>query len=166
MTLEKLSVILIVLVWTTNSLADNHRSRRSGNEYILHRCTATAELIRKHRNEDIAGISSRKTEEDLAQLQTQQKGSLINATQSEVAKQISSSVYRRMTHMRRRGNGHARRIAAKYLADTPLKTVNINVSQDRPSAFKKKNPLPELARDTSSRKIDSLPHVIIIKSVT
>lgn len=122
-------------------------------------------MIRKHRNEEIAGVSSRKAEEDLAQSQTQEKGSLIDATQSEAAKQISSGVYRRMTHMRRRGNGHARRIKGKYLADTPLKTVNIDIPQDRPSAFKKKSPLPELARNTSGN-IDSSPHVIIIKSVT
>jgi len=166
MTLEKVILILIVLVSATDSLADyHHRSRRSSNEYILHRCTATAELIRKHRNEEIVGVSSRKAE-DLAQSQTQQKGSLIDATQSDTSKQISSSVYRRTTHMRRRGNGHARRIAGKHLIDTPLKTVNIDVSQDRPSAFKKKNPLPELARNVSGRKIDSSPHVIIIKSAT
>lgn len=119
-------------------------------------------MIRKHRNEDI-GVSSRKTE-DLAK--TQQKGSLIDATQSEISKQISSGVYRRMTHMRRRANGHARRITGKHLVDTPLKTVNIDMPQDRPSAFVKKSPLPELARNVSSRKIESSPHVIIIKSVT
>ncbi|XP_011158142.1 uncharacterized protein LOC105194756 [Solenopsis invicta] len=165
MTLEKVTVILIVLIWATDSLADYNRTKRSSNEYILHRCTATAELIRKHRNEEITGVSSRKAEGNLAQSQTQQKDSLIDA-QSEAAKQFSSGVYRRMTHMRRRGNGHARRITSKRLADTPLKTVNIDVSQDRPSAFKKKNPLPELARDTSGRKIESSPNVIIIKSVT
>lgn len=121
-------------------------------------------MIRKHRNEEVR-VSSRKAEEDLAQSQTQQT-SLIDASQSESSKQISSSIYRRMTHMRRRGNGHARRITDKHLADTPLKTVNIAVSQDRPSAFKKKNPLPELARNISSKKIDASPHVIIIKSLT
>ncbi|XP_011703207.1 PREDICTED: uncharacterized protein LOC105459132 [Wasmannia auropunctata] len=166
MTLKKVTVILIVFVWATDSLADYHpRSRRSGNEYILHRCTATAELIRRHRNDE-AGVSSRKAEGNLAQSQTQQKGSLIDAIQSETSKQIMSGVYRRMTHMRRRGSGHARRIAGKHLADTPLRTVNIDVPQDRPSAFKKKSPLPELARNMSGRKIDSSPHVIIIKPVT
>jgi len=98
--------------------------------------------------------------------QSQQKDSLIDDIQSETFKQISSGIYRRMTHMRRRGSGHARRIIGKHLADTPLKTVNIDVPQDRPSAFKKKSPLPELARNISDRKIDSSPHVIIIKSVT
>ncbi|XP_071558033.1 uncharacterized protein [Temnothorax nylanderi] len=165
MTLEKVIVILVVLVSATDSLADyHHRSRRSSNEYILHRCTATAELIRRHRNEEVTGVSSRNAE-DSAQSQTQQKGSPIDATQPETSKQISSSVYRRMTHMRRRGNGHARRITGKHLVDTPLKTVNIDVPQDRPSAFKKKNPLPELARNMTGRKIDSSPYVIIIKSV-
>ncbi|XP_011634056.1 uncharacterized protein LOC105425144 [Pogonomyrmex barbatus] len=171
MTLRKVIVILIVFIWISDSLADyHHRSRRSGNEYILHRCTATAELIRKHRNEDVANISSRKTEEDLAQLQMQQRNSGFIATvpidATQTSNQISSGIYRRMTHMRRRGsNGHARRITGKHLADTPLKTVNIDIPQDRPSAFKKKIPLPELVRDIASRKIDSSPHVIIIKSV-
>lgn len=123
-------------------------------------------MIRKHRNEEVVGVSSRKAEENLAQSQTQQKSSLIDTPQSESSKQVSSSVYRRMTHMRRRGNGHARRITDKHLADTPLKTVNIDVPQDRPSAFKKKSPLPELARNISGRKIDASPNVIIIKSLT
>jgi len=171
MILNKVSVILIALVWATDSLADyHHRSRRSSNEYILHRCTATAELIRKHRNEDVVGINSRKAEGESIQSQERGSGSvataLTDATQSETSKQISSGIYRRMTHMRRRGSGHARRITSKHLADTPLKTVNIDVPQDRPSAFKKKNPLPELAHDISGRMIDSSPHVIIIKSVT
>ncbi|XP_018365003.1 PREDICTED: beta-1,3-glucan-binding protein-like [Trachymyrmex cornetzi] len=166
MTLKKVTVILIIFVWATDSLAVYYpRSRRSSNEYILHRCTATAELIRKHRNEDV-GASLRRAEGNLAQSQTQQKGSLIDAIQSETSKQISNGVFRRMTHMRRRGSGHARRNAGKHLADTPLKTVNIDVSRDRPSAFKKKNPLPELSRNISGRNIDSSPHVIIIKSLT
>ncbi|KYN40475.1 Beta-1,3-glucan-binding protein [Trachymyrmex septentrionalis] len=166
MTLKKVTVILIIFVWATDSLVVYYpRSRRSSNEYILHRCTATAELIRKHRNEDV-GASLRRAEGNLAQSQTQQKGSLIDAIQSETSKQISNGVFRRMTHMRRRGSGHARRIAGKHLADTPLKTVNINVPQDRPSTFKKKNPLPELSRNISGRNINSSPHVIIIKSVT
>ncbi|KAL0125231.1 hypothetical protein PUN28_004396 [Cardiocondyla obscurior] len=164
MTLARVIIIFIVLVSATDSLADYHRrSRRSNNEYILHRCTATAELIRKHRNGEVIGVSSRKTE-DLAQ--TQQKSSLIDATQSDVSKQISNGVYRRMTHMRRRGSGHARRITSKQLVDTPLRTVNIDVPEDRPTTFKKKNPLPELTRNISGRKIDSSPNVIIIKSVT
>ncbi|XP_018316214.1 beta-1,3-glucan-binding protein isoform X2 [Mycetomoellerius zeteki] len=166
MTLKKVTVILIIFIWATNSLADYYpRSKRSSNEYILHRCTATAELIRKHRNEDV-GTSLRRAEGNLAQSQTQQKDSLIDDTQSETSKQISNGVFRRMTHMRRRGSGHARRIAGKHLTDTPLKTVSIDVSQDRPSAFKKKNPLPELSRNISGRNIDSSPHVIIIKSLT
>ncbi|XP_011881197.1 PREDICTED: uncharacterized protein LOC105569381 [Vollenhovia emeryi] len=163
MTLGKVIVILVVLVSATDSLADyHHRSRRSNNEYILHRCTATAELIRRHRNEEV-GASSRRAEDSA---QSQEKGSPIDAIQSEASKQISSGVYRRMTHMRRRGTGHARRITGKHFVDTPLKTVNIDMPQDRPPAFKKKSPLPELARNVSGRKIESSPHVIIIKSAT
>lgn len=133
----------------------------------MHRCTATAELIRKHRNKEVVPINSRKAENS-SQSQIQEKtpnsvGTALNdARQAEISRQTSSSVYRRTTHMRRRVNGHARRIAGKHLADTPLKTVNIDVPQNRPLVFKKKNPLPELAHDVSGRKIDSSPHIIII----
>lgn len=126
------------------------------------------ELIRKHRNGE--GVSSRKTEADSSsRLQIQQRDpeifaatTLTDATRSET----SSGIYRRMTHMRRRGSGHARRIASKHLTDTPLRTLNIDTSQGRPSAFKRKNPLPELAHDVSGGKIDPSPRVVIIKSVT
>ncbi|CAL1674731.1 unnamed protein product [Lasius platythorax] len=168
MILKKVTVILIVFIWARDSLAGCHRSRRSNNEYILHRCTATAELIRKHRNGE--GVSSRKTENDSSsRLQLQQRDPeifaatiLTDASQSETP----SGVYRRMTHMRRRGSGHARRITGKHLADTPLRTLNIDAPQGRPSVFKRKNPLPELAHDVSGRKIDSSPRVVIIKPVT
>jgi len=144
----------------------------SANEYILRKCIATAELIRKHRNEENVGFSSRKTDEDLFQPHIQRQKNpdfatiLTDVSQPEVSKQTSSSIYRRMTHMRRRANGQARRIAGKQLADTPLKTVNIDAQEDRPSAFKKKSLLPELAHDVSDKKIDLSPEVIIIKSVT
>lgn len=143
----------------------------SDNEYILHRCTATAELIRRHRNKEVVPINSRKAGNS-SQSQIQQKApnfvapTLSDALQSETSKQTSSSVYRRTTHMRRRVNGHARRIAGKHLVDTPLKTVNIDVPQNRPLIFKKKSPLPELAHDVSGRKIDSSPHIIIINPIT
>lgn len=153
-----------------------YKSFISANEYILRKCIATAELIRKHRNEESvgAGVSSRKTDEGSFQTQQQQQQrnpefmppTLTEISQPEASKQTSSSVYRRMTHMMRRANGHARRITGKQLSDTPLKTVNIDTSEDRPPAFKKKIPLPELAHDVSGRKIDSLPHVIIIKPIT
>ncbi|EZA53411.1 hypothetical protein X777_06492 [Ooceraea biroi] len=175
MTLERVTVILIVFIWASDSLADHHhhhyhRSSRSTNEYILRKCIATAELIRKHRNEETVAVSSRKAEGNLLQPQVQQRNPdfvsafLTDVSQPEVSKQ--SSIYRRMTHMRRRANGHARRITSKQLADTPLKTVNIDAPEDRPLAFKKKSPLPELAHDVSGRNIDPSPHVIIIKPVT
>ncbi|KAM0736748.1 hypothetical protein ACS0PU_006397 [Formica fusca] len=169
MILKKVAVILIVFIWARDSLAGyHHRSRRSNNEYILHRCTATAELIRKHRNGE--GVNSRKAEDDSSsRLQIQQRDpeifvatALTDASRSET----SSGVYRRMTHMRKRGSGHARRITGTHFEDTPLRTLNIDTSQGRPSAFKKKNPLPELAHDVSSGKIDSSPRVVVIKPVT
>ncbi|KAL6430255.1 hypothetical protein ACFW04_007763 [Cataglyphis niger] len=168
MMLKKVAVILIVFIWAHDSLANyHHRAKRSNNEYILHRCTATAELIRKHRNGE--GVNSRKAEDDpSSRLQIQQKDPELfiatNTALTDVSRpETSSGVYRRMTHMKRRGSGHARRITGTHLADTPLKTLNIDVSQDRPTAFKRKNPLPELAHDVSSRKIDSSPRVVIIK---
>lgn len=168
MILKKIAIILIVLIWVCDSLADYHRFKRSNNEYILHRCTATAELIRKHRNGE--GISSRKAEDDSSsRLQIQQRDPAIFAATTltdAFRPETSSGVYRRMTHMRRRGSGHARRITSKHLADTPLRTLNIDASQDRPSAFKRKNLLPELPHDVSGGKIDLSPRVVIIKPVT
>ncbi|XP_014468578.1 PREDICTED: uncharacterized protein LOC106741281, partial [Dinoponera quadriceps] len=143
----------------------------TANEYILRKCIATAELIRRHKNE---GVNSRKAEANLSQSQAEQRRNYestatilpTNVSRMETPRPISSSVHRRTTHMRRRGNAHARRIMGKHLADTPLRTLHIDAPQDRPPAFTKKSPLPELARDASGRKIDSSSNVIIIKSVT
>ncbi|XP_032680372.1 uncharacterized protein LOC116848409 [Odontomachus brunneus] len=168
MTLKKFIVASIILIWAGDSLADHHRSRRSTNEYILHRCTATAELIRRHRNEGMIDVNSRQADLSQSQIQWRNHDStatnpLTNVSQLETPRQTSSSAKRRTTHIRRRGNAHARRIMGKYLADTPLRTLHIDAPQDRPSAFKKKTALPELAHDASDRKIDSSQNVIVIR---
>ncbi|XP_011137958.1 uncharacterized protein LOC105182313 [Harpegnathos saltator] len=179
MTLEKFIVASIILVWAGDSLAGHHRSRRSSedlitaNEYILHRCTATAELIRRHRNEGVININSRKAEVGLPHPQIQRRNYDSTATilptnvsRLETPRQTSSSAHRHTAHMRRRVNAHARRIVAKHLADTPLRTLHIDAPHDKPSVFKKKSPLPELEHNTFGRNIDSSQNVIIIKPIT
>lgn len=98
MMLEKLTIILIIFAWANDSSAVSNRLKRSnGGDYILHRCTATVQLIRKHRNE----VNSHK-DKDLSQQQIQVRSlesvAMTNARRPEISRTISSSTHRYTTH--------------------------------------------------------------------
>jgi hypothetical protein len=59
-----------------------------------------------------------------------------------------------------------RHLINKNTTDTPLGTIDVKtIYEDIPKVFKKKDPLPELDRNSSARNLDTDTPIIIVQSL-
>ncbi|KAG7213006.1 hypothetical protein KM043_002343 [Ampulex compressa] len=140
----------------------------AANEFVLHRCIATVELIRRHRKNEPTGVKLSKANEGLHVSSVARKEELETPvkTVASVAQVESNATDSNRVNRTRVDIDPPRRSETGVRNDTPLKTVSIQaVRKDRPPIFRRKVPLPELERDILGRKIDASPNVIIIKPV-
>ncbi|XP_012276313.1 uncharacterized protein LOC105697525 [Orussus abietinus] len=154
-----------------------------GNEYIiLGSCTATAQLIRKHRNKEPLGADLMTTvdytSEEFASSTTanieMQKSDVHDIKTTRIPtmypkhpplKTSDNHKYYFQSDERPSGKILGRQSYTKSGTDTPLRTVNVEaIYKDRPLLFKKREPLPELRRDVLFGRKETSAFIVIKSS--
>ncbi|KAK2585336.1 hypothetical protein KPH14_010017 [Odynerus spinipes] len=144
------AIVLILILSGNSSGVALHRLKRSQNDYILHRCIASAELIKAHvvERSPAQSISSDIRKEDTNQVNAYYDTTMVQQNNKKIKMHDDVQEHYTLTDSK----------------DTPLKTVNIEaIQKNRPLIFQKKYPLPELQRNVSSGLSEMSTNVIIIK---
>ncbi|XP_033230835.1 uncharacterized protein LOC117181918 [Belonocnema kinseyi] len=166
-----LIVIVIIVLCDYSVSKPQFRSKRSGRDYILRSCTATAYLIRKHRNHAISDLPKNTSAPELifslpkqsSKYHSPIKSDARTHTREESAKLKLPN--KRLYHGRRIGNHINRANLPEFnLKDTPLRTVHIEpIYKNRPPIFMKKDPLPELKGNVPGEDVHADARVVVVK---
>ncbi|XP_011496321.1 PREDICTED: uncharacterized protein LOC105360969 [Ceratosolen solmsi marchali] len=134
------------------------RSKRAESDFILRSCTASAQLTRKHRTNDASQLTAKNSN-----LTKFTSPSLVLSSQK--VKNSNVNKYLR-NDLRLQTRSKGRHLIDKNTTDTPLGTVDVKtIYKDIPRLFKKKDPLPELDRNSSARNLDTDTPIIVVQSL-
>lgn len=121
------------------------------SDFILRSCTASAQLIRKNRNEG-------------SQLPVQNSNLPKLASASLILDNSKNKNTNFNKHLRLRTRSKGRHLADKSVTDTPLGTVDVKtIRKETPKLYKKRDPLPELDRHGNARNLDTDTPIIVVQ---
>ncbi|XP_043467983.1 uncharacterized protein LOC122502138 [Leptopilina heterotoma] len=182
--IRKLLLVTIIIVLCDFTISKRQfRSKRSGRDYVLHSCTATANvnLVRKNRNHALTGddilrnSSAMEFPFSLPKRNSKYHSpikaeSAINHTRNDERGKIKSPTDKRLYG--RRIEDHQHHHHQNVLSqlnqhkDTPLKTIRIRSFQkNHQPIFSLKDPLPELERHIPGRKIKTPASFVVVRSL-
>ncbi|OXU31431.1 hypothetical protein TSAR_004709 [Trichomalopsis sarcophagae] len=143
--------ILIVGSCDGANLRRVFRSKRAESDFILRSCTASAQLIRKNRNEG-------------SQLPVENSNLPKLASESFVLDRSKNKNVNFNKRFRLHTRSKGRHLTDQNITDTPLGTVDVKtIQKETPKLFKKRDPLPELDRHGNARNLDSDAPIILVQ---
>ncbi|XP_051169786.1 uncharacterized protein LOC127287090 [Leptopilina boulardi] len=176
--IRNLLLVTIIIVLCDITISKRQfRSKRSGRDYVLHSCTATANLVRKNRNHALTGdilrnsssimelpfsLPKRNNPIKLETIHTRDNRGKIKSPSTD--KRLYG---RRIIHDNNNNNYHRNGLAQLNIKDTPLKTIRIKSHQkNRSPIFMIKDPLPELLEHHNPvRKVKTASSIVVVRSL-
>ncbi|XP_017796404.1 PREDICTED: uncharacterized protein LOC108577723 [Habropoda laboriosa] len=155
--------LIITKIHLNCGLNSNTNYQSRGHEFILHKCIASVQLNRKHRDEGTSNINSNKPVEYISFTMREK-----NSTSRELQpapKYVNSEFNNNnsYTNYETDNNTGVKRFSTKGIENTPISTLNIKSMKSLLPIFTRKRLLPEL-ENTTSKIRNSSRSVIVIKS--